>query len=236
MFETLRARQLGASLPSLLFYKLARLCSKLYFRCCHAMRVAGVERVPATGPCIFASNHQSFYDPPAIAAALWVRHVDFIARAGLFTFKPFGWFIAALSAIPIRGGPSDTGSIREVVTRLQQGRATLIFPEGSRSPDGLMHPMQRGVLLLVRKAKCPVVPVAIDGAFRAWPRHRAAPVPFSAKIQIQFGQPIPAAELAALDPDAAMQLIQLRIATLLAQMRGVPIQQVLSSTSSETRS
>lgn len=228
MFETFRARQSGATLFQLVLYKCCRVAAKWYFIIFHGLSWKGLEHVPHTGPCIFAANHQSYYDPPAISGALWVRHVDFIAKAGLFTFKPFAWLIRSLNSIPIKGSAADTGSIREVVARLQQGRATLIFPEGSRSPDGLMQPMQRGVLLLVRKAKCPVVPVAIDGAHRAWPRGRGFPMPWSARIRLRFGEPIAPETIAALDADAALDLLQSRIATMLAEMRGVTVAEVLS--------
>lgn len=232
MFARLRAKQPGAPLASLLFYAACRNLCHAYFLVFHGVRVVGAEHVPATGACLLAANHQSFYDPPAIGGVLTTRHLDYIARVGLFSFKPFGWLISALNSIPVRGTAGDKAAITTVVDRLRGGRATLIFPEGSRCDDNLIHPFQRGVLLLVRKADCPVVPVAIDGAFHAWPRRRVLPLPFRARITVRFGPPIAPEQLRG-DADASLALLRGRIAELLAQTRGCDVLSVLSDKPSD---
>jgi 1-acyl-sn-glycerol-3-phosphate acyltransferase len=62
-----------------------------------------------------------------------------------------------------------------------------VFPEGSRSEDGRLQPVQGGVALAIRRAKVPVVPVGIAGAYEAWPRHRTLPRP--GKVRIVYGPP-----------------------------------------------
>ncbi|HZU37551.1 MAG TPA: lysophospholipid acyltransferase family protein, partial [Gemmataceae bacterium] len=61
--------------------------------------------------------------------------------------------------------------------QLQAGRAVLVFPEGERTPDGQLHTLQPGVQLLIKRARTPVVPVGIAGAYAAWPRRRSYPIP-----------------------------------------------------------
>lgn len=223
MFDALRARQPAATLPSLLFYKLCATTCWLVLRMFFGLRTYQSENVPATGGLIIAANHQSYLDPPAVGSALTpLRHFDFIARVGLFSFKPFGWLIAQLNSIPIRGDGNDTASIKEVIRRLDMGRAVIIFPEGGRSPDGHLHEFKRGAALLVRRSKCPVLPAAIDGAYEAWPSSRKLPTPWRKRVRVIYGKPIPHDELMKDGPDAAMQRLHDEAAALLAKLRAMP--------------
>lgn len=129
-------------------------------------RAYHAERVPLTGSLILAANHQSYLDPPFVGAFI-KRAASYIARAGLFKWKPFGACLRAINCVPIREDSGDAGAIKEAIRRLEGGHAVLIFPEGSRSPDGAMHEYKRGVALLVKRAKCPVVPVAVEGCWDA---------------------------------------------------------------------
>ena len=223
MLERMRSKQPGASLRSILFYCFVATSSRWAMKLAWGLKAIHVERVPASGPLVLVANHQSYIDPPAIGSLIPTRNLDYIARVGLFTFKPLGWFIAALNSIPIRGtGGADASTIREVVARLNMGRATLMFPEGSRTYDGAMQDFQAGVMLLVRKAKCPVQPVAIAGAFKAWPRSRAFPMPFASRVRVMYGEPIPAETLLALPTHKAMALLRERIAAMLTEL-GQPV-------------
>lgn len=175
------------------------------FRCYHA------RHVPHTGPILIAANHQSHLDPPAIGIACAHRPLHFLARSGLFTGRLFGWLIAALNSIPIKEDASDVAAIRAVIQRLEAGAAVLIFPEGSRSPDGELQEFKRGVALLMKRAGCPVVPAAVEGAFEAFPRHRSFPRLFGCRIAVMFGKPIPADELLKDGPDAALDRLRQEI-------------------------
>jgi 1-acyl-sn-glycerol-3-phosphate acyltransferase len=80
----------------------------------------------------------------------------------------------------------------------------MLFPEGARSPDGAMRPFKRGVWLLLTRAKCPILPVAVEGAFDIWPRSRSLPAIFRRRIAIAIGEPIPFDVLAAMEADAGL--------------------------------
>lgn len=157
--------------------------------------IRGRERVPKTGSLLVVANHQSFLDPPCIGHR-FPRYVTFLARASLFNNPVFGWLIRSMNSLPIKDGEGDVRAIRVVLDRLSKDECVLIFPEGARSFDGLKQPFREGAALIARRAKCAVLPVAIEGAFDAWPRTRKLPSLFRGHaVQVEIGDPIPASEL-----------------------------------------
>jgi 1-acyl-sn-glycerol-3-phosphate acyltransferase len=190
------------------FYEFIRALCWALFLLVHRLRVYHAERVPASGPLLIAANHQSYYDPPVLGAAVRSRHLSFLARSGLFKVPGLRWMIAALNAVPIRENTGDAAAIREILARLDTGEAVVIFPEGSRTPDGEIHVFKRGVALMVRRARCPVVPVAIHGAFDAFPRTRRFPMLFGPRISVIFGEPIAYDDLMRDGPDAGLKRIE----------------------------
>ena len=94
----------------------------------------------------------------------------------------------------------------------------LIFPEGTRTPNGRVQPFKRGVILLVKRSHCPVVPVAIEGPFDIWPKGGKMRL-FSARIAVRFGEPIPAEELMRDGPDAALARMAREIETMRLGLR-----------------
>ena len=86
-----------------------------------------------------------------------------------------------------RDGVSPAG-LRTVLDLLEQGRAVLLFPEGTRSPDGNLQGAKTGVGLAVMKSGAPVVPVRVFGLYDLWGRHQILPRP--GRIAIKFGMPL----------------------------------------------
>ena len=165
------------------------------------------------GGLLVASNHQSHLDPPCIGSFAR-RRFSYIAQSGLFKFKPFGWVIETLGSIPINQSSSDSVAIKEVIRRLAEGDAVLIFPEGTRCEKGEIEEFKRGVMLLVRRTKCPVQPVAIEGSYGAWPRHRRFPNLFGHRVMVNYGRPIPHDELMKDGDGAAMERLKREITLL----------------------
>jgi 1-acyl-sn-glycerol-3-phosphate acyltransferase len=131
-------------------------------------RASGREHFPRSGPALVLANHQSFLDPIFISLAVG-RPLAFLARSTLFMGGIFDRMIRAYGAVPIDKDNARDG-IRAVLDCLDQGRAVLVFPEGERTFTGRMNPFKPGVTLLIEKAKVPVVPVGLAGAFEFWPR------------------------------------------------------------------
>jgi 1-acyl-sn-glycerol-3-phosphate acyltransferase len=212
-------RQPGTSLLRYLIYELVNRSVYLICRLAFRIRGEGVLNVPASGPVLLACNHESFLDPPSVSILLRHRQLEFIARASLFK-GVFGKVIALLNAIPLKDDSGDAGAIKEVLRRLDAGRAVLIFPEGSRTPDGEMHEFKRGVALLVKRAKCPVCPVAIAGAYEHWPVHAKRPRLSGPSVRVRYGKPIPYDELMKDGADAALERVRAEVVALRAGLRG----------------
>ncbi|CAN5706359.1 N/A [soil metagenome] len=212
--ERLDALNPGRSARGVAFYQLCYFLSRAVLTAAYRLRVWDSGNLPPTGPVLVIANHQSHFDPVLVGMALPSRHLNFVARATLFAFKPFGTMIAALNAFPLKQGESDTVAIRATIELLRQGRVVLIFPEGSRTPDGEIHEFKRGAWLLMSRAKCPIVPVGIEGAFAAFPRGAAIPRVRGIRMGATVGSPLDPAELLAMGPEAGLIFLKQRVAAL----------------------
>lgn len=173
-------------------------------------------RLPRSGGVLVVANHQSYLDPPMVGCALPERQFDFLARAGLFEV---GWLrpiITALHSVPVREEGGDPASMKAILRRLEQGRVVLVFPEGTRSHDGSLGEFKRGVAVILRRSGCPVVPVGIVGAHRAWPRGRG-PRPFRHRAVVWVGEPIAHDELMRRGPDSALERLHDEVGALMAK-------------------
>jgi len=217
MLRRIRSKHPGSSLLHILFYNFCRMVAHALFIMLYRCRTRGVENVPETGGVLLVANHQSFFDPPIIGGSLTTRDTDFLARGGLFKFKPFAWLISALNATPIKQGAGDTGAMKETIRRLNEKKAVLVFPEGSRSDDGTIQPFARGISVLLKRANCVVVPVGIAGVWDIWPRHKRFPRLLTRPVAVVYGEPIETKELLADGPDAAISVLQEHVENLIAQ-------------------
>lgn len=210
----LASRRPDATIGQVLFYGLVRTVAALLFVLFYRVRVFGAKNVPQSGAVLIAANHQSFLDPPLIGSFARPRHMSFVAKIGLFTFKPFAWFIGALNATPIKEEGGDAAAIKEVIRRLGAGHAVVIFPEGSRTPDGRQHAFKRGVAVLMKRAKCPVVPAAVVGCYEAWPIQQKMPSLVGHRILVAYGEPISHEDLLREGADAALARIEREVTRL----------------------
>jgi len=179
-------REPGPNQRTLLWNFLQFLCYVLvtiFFR----FKVYHPQNVPRTGGVLLASNHQSYLDPILVAVRLQ-RPVGFFANAYLFRNPYFGWLIRNLHAWPVERGKGDRAAVATAIEKLKAGYAVNIFPEGTRSMDGSISPLERGVALICRKAGAPIIPVAVDVAFEAWPRNRKLFRPWF--VHLMYGKPI----------------------------------------------
>jgi len=208
----------GRGVGRRLFYWVCKAALRAIFRTVLPTRVLGRENLPRTGGVLIVANHQSYLDPPLVGA--WLpRTCHFVAREGLFESRWLAPVIRGLNAIPVKeGGEPDAAAVRLVVELLEQGRAVILFPEGTRTHAGEVGAFKRGVALIIRRAGAPVLPAAIDGAFRAWPRGRRAPRPFT-RLGVAYGEPIPAEGLLRDGPDAALDRLREEVVRLQRTLR-----------------
>jgi len=170
------------------FYQNCRSALRSWFRFFNDLQVSGAGYVPADGPFLLACNHASFLDPPVFAVAC-PRELHFFARNTLWK-GAFGTLITNLNAIPIdRDGERDLQAFRRVFAALNEGGSLLVFPEGTRTPDGELHAGKKGVGMIACRAGVPVVPARIFGSYQMWSRHMKLPK-VTAPLGVSFGQPI----------------------------------------------
>ncbi|MFW5923453.1 MAG: lysophospholipid acyltransferase family protein [Planctomycetota bacterium] len=169
------------------FYCLCRCISGTAVTCLSWPRHFNVPDLQQYGGVVLAANHQSFLDPVLIGMTL-ERPIHYLARASLFQPPGFGPLIRALGAYPLRRGQADGAALRQALKIIRREEALLLFPEGTRSTDGTLAPMQPGAAMLAARCDVPLLPVCIEGAFRAWPRTAILPRP--APVAVQFGSPI----------------------------------------------
>lgn len=135
-----------------------------------------------------------------------------MARDTLFANPAFGWLIDTLNAFPVKRGEGDVGAIKETLRRLKRGALITVFPEGTRTPDGAIGPMRSGVVLLARKARVPLVPTLILGAFDAWPRRQLLPSP--SPVLVAHAEPLTPEQIDAMEPEACMDAVRARIVAM----------------------
>jgi len=191
-----------------------RTLCRIFFR----MRFFGLENVPAEGPFVLASNHQSFLDPVFCSIFLKKRELYFMARDTLFNIKIFGPLISSVNAIPVRRGQADISSIKTIIAKLKLGFGVSLFPEATRSTDGRIAELKGGLALLSRRGNAPVVPVLIDGAFECWPRHRRL-FKLGSRIAVTYGQPIPVEQIKNMEDDDFAKLLTSTLRNMQSQTR-----------------
>jgi len=180
------------------------------------VRCLGHQHVPSEGGVLICSNHQSYLDPILVGLG-FRRHCHYLARDTLFRFGPFGWLIGFVNAIPIDREGGGIRGLKETLKRLKSGEMVLIFPEGTRSRDGNISPVKPGFLVLARRSRVPLLPVALDGAFDAWPRHALLPRP--SVVRVCIGEPISPDFAATLNDDQLLAEVESRIRACHAEAR-----------------
>jgi len=180
------------------------------------MRVFDHGRVPRTGGVILACNHQSFFDPVLATLAL-PRECSHMARDTLFQNRWFRKLIESLNAFPIRRGEADLSAIKEALRRLRNGHALSMFPEGTRTKDGHIQPLMPGMGSIAKKAKVPVFPVLIEGAYDAWPRDRK--LPCRSQVTVCYGEPITPEQMTTMTAEQILEVIATRLRALQDQER-----------------
>ncbi|MGA1124568.1 MAG: lysophospholipid acyltransferase family protein, partial [Chthoniobacterales bacterium] len=115
----------------LLGYSLSKALAKTFFN----YRVVGAENMIEEGPCIIAANHCSFFDPPLVGVACQ-RAIHYLARKTLLDVPVLGPILPELNVIPVDQKNADRSALMGAIRVVKNGGAVLIFPEGTRSPDG----------------------------------------------------------------------------------------------------
>lgn len=175
-----------------LFVRLTHLVGLVVARLLTRATVEGLDRpdLPRTGPVIVTVNHLSNSDPiligPWLGPALG-RQLHWVGKEELLRIPLFGWAIAENGVIGIRRGEGDIEAFRLAKRVLDEGHVLVIFPEGTRSRTGRLGRAKAGVGLLAVRTGAQILPVALTGTERLWPRG-GLPRP-GARISMRVGAP-----------------------------------------------
>lgn len=169
-----------------MLFKLGKFLSWSWFKLRFGLSVSGREHVPLRGGFILASNHNSYLDPVVLGVACPVD-VFFMAKEELFKGM-FGSVIRQCNAFPVKRHSADIGAIRTAMKVVSRGKGLVVFPEGSRQPEGEWGKGQPGAGFLAQKLGVPVVPAFISGTGSAWPAG-AKKIHFC-PLHVAFGKPI----------------------------------------------
>ena len=173
------------------FWFLASRMAYLILRVLFRMEVRGREKLPRSGPFIISPNHQSFLDAPALATTLpWkvMRDIFSVGTSEIFGSGLWRRVARWWRLIPVDPDANLVPAMRAGAYGLKRGKSLLLFPEGERSIDGAPKVFRKGAAILATHLRVPIVPVALEGFFEAWPRGRR--FQRFAKLRIEFGDPI----------------------------------------------
>lgn len=157
-------------------------------------RVEGLENIPA-GTCLFAANHTSYADPPAIVGAI-PRRIAILAKKSLFAIPLVGTGFRLAHFVPVDREDREgaLASLQRAGKAMRSGTSFLIYPEGTRSRDGRLLQFKHGGFAMAIEAGVPVVPVACAGAHRILPKGSLRMRP--GEVTVKFCPPVNAGDYA----------------------------------------
>jgi 1-acyl-sn-glycerol-3-phosphate acyltransferase len=168
--------------------------SIIKFPISYRIEVEGKENIPEDG-YIVGANHSSFLDPVFICLGLNERFY-FLAKSHKpkskseeFFLHLYRRFISSFDPIIIPDGKMTRESLRKLLNLLDRNRKLVIFPEGTRSYDGKLGKLEKGIAVICDSSKKPIVPLYIKGSFEIWPRTKKFPKP-SGRVKLKIGKPI----------------------------------------------
>ncbi|NOZ63656.1 MAG: 1-acyl-sn-glycerol-3-phosphate acyltransferase [Caldiserica bacterium] len=168
-------------------YAFLHMIGRFLFWALFRLETVGAENIPAKGRVILAANHASFLDPILVGTAC-SRQMFFLAKAELFEGPLFPKFLRKINAIPMNREKASALTFRELRKVLQEEKALLLFPEGTRSKNGKLQEGKPGVAFISYLTSSPVIPTFIENSFKALPPGGKMLLPV--KIRIKFGKPL----------------------------------------------
>jgi 1-acyl-sn-glycerol-3-phosphate acyltransferase len=171
-------------------YPVAKAIISPVFRFCWRIRTFGLEHVPAHGGAILCPNHTSVIDSFFLPAVL-PRRITFVGKAEYMDDWKTKYLFPAMGMIPIdRGGGSASERALNAAARvLDRGELFGIYPEGTRSRDGVLHKGHTGPARLALRTGCPIVPVGLRGTREIQPPEAKTPSLFKV-AEVHFGKAI----------------------------------------------
>ena len=177
--------------------------------------VNGLERLDSAKTYVFTPNHQSVIEVPLMVTYLG-RDVAFLAKKELFKLPVFGQGMKQIGIIPVDRSNSAAAieSARKATQSLKTGKSYVVYPEGTRSPDGRPLPFKKGAFLMAVDAGVPVVPITVSGSSRVMPKGKVKVLPGTIRLTIH--EPISTAGYSRANVSELVEMVRTRVISALA--------------------
>ncbi|HKW64611.1 MAG TPA: lysophospholipid acyltransferase family protein [Candidatus Acidoferrum sp.] len=199
------------------------------------VRVKSIERIPP-GVCLFAANHTSSADAPAIVGAI-PRRVAILLKESLFQWPIVGAAFRSAHFIPVNRTARDSAiaSVERATEAMKAGQSFLIYPEGTRSPDGRLQEFKKGAVVMAIKAGVPIVPMVCSGAHHIMGKRSLVIRP--GEIVVEFLEPIDASQYALDERDVLNKVVHDAMAGALPEdQKPARLEEAASETETKTTS
>jgi 1-acyl-sn-glycerol-3-phosphate acyltransferase len=175
------------------------------------LRVHGLEHIKSNQSYVFLSSHQSYMDIPVMLGYIPAQ-LRIAAKKELFKIPFLGWHLkrAGHLAIDRNSSAEAIATLKQAVNGIRGGICAFIFPEGTRSPDGILHPFKKGGFKLALQAQLPIIPVTILGSRQVLPRDSI--IFRYGTIDMYIDAPIPTHNLTDADLPSLMNQVRSTIA------------------------
>jgi 1-acyl-sn-glycerol-3-phosphate acyltransferase len=183
------------------------------------VRVHGLDKVRDIGPCIFASNHVSWFDVPSLAKVL--PRYKFVAKAELFKVPIFGRAMRSAGMIEIQrdNRKAAFGAYDVAAERIKAGNSVVVFPEGTRGHAYPLRPFKKGPFVLAIAAGVPIVPIIVHGTIEIMRKGSLWAHPGT--VDIHLLEPVVTTEVDYDHREALMQTVRKRMADAMRELYGV---------------
>jgi 1-acyl-sn-glycerol-3-phosphate acyltransferase len=152
------------------------------------LEIHGLDQIPSHRAVVFMANHQSNCDPPALLAVL--PPVLVLVKKEFFRVPIVGRGMVVCGFIPVdrRNREQALAAVEKGVQALKAGKSFLVYPEGTRSPDGRLQRFKKGVFVMAIKAGAPIVPISVSGSNKIMPKGKFVIRP--GRVRITFHEPV----------------------------------------------
>ena len=155
------------------------------------VKVEGLEHIPAEGPVLVICNHCSNADGMLLMAFVvpaMKRPMGWLGKEEALRWPLFGWGMRQNGVFGVRRGAGNLEAFKLAKRVLDEGGVLTIFPEGTRSPTGALQEAKEGATVLAVRSGAPILPIAIVGSHRFWPKAKLLPRP-RRRMKVRVGEP-----------------------------------------------
>jgi 1-acyl-sn-glycerol-3-phosphate acyltransferase len=183
------------------------------------VRVHGMEKISGQEPRIFASNHVSWFDVPALAKVL--PRYKFVAKAELFKVPIFGPAMRSAGMIEIQreNRKAAFGAYEVAAERIQAGNSVVVFPEGTRGHAYPLRPFKKGPFVLAIAAGVPIVPIIVHGTIEIM--RKGSLLAHPGTIDIHLLEPVSTSSVDYEHREVLMQTVRARMADAMRDLYGI---------------